>query len=77
MQALWTHLGAGPLPRLRPLALAVMALETARRHMMFGRRVYINGHRIHHGLAGTILIILGTLLVAHDWHDRPWPLRDR
>lgn len=38
-------------------------------------RVYINGWRIHHGLAGLALIALGLALAAHDWRDRPWRLR--
>ena len=40
-------------------------------------RVYIAGYRIHHGLAGLVLAGVGAALVAHDWRDRPWPIRDR
>jgi hypothetical protein len=41
-----------------------------------GRRLYIYGRRVHHGLVGAILAALGLGLLAHDWRDRPWPLRD-
>ena len=43
---------------------------------MFGRRLYLAGYRVHHGLAGVLLIGAGFALVAHDWKDRPWPLKD-
>lgn len=42
-----------------------------------GPRVYIFGARIHHGALGCLLIAAGALLCAHDWKDRPWPIRDR
>jgi hypothetical protein len=35
------------------------------------RRLWICGQRVHHGLAGTLLAATGTLLMAHDWKDRP------
>lgn len=44
---------------------------------MGGRRVYIAGRRVHHGLAGLMLCAAGVALIVHDWRDRPWPLRDR
>lgn len=40
-------------------------------------RLHIHGHRIHHGLTGLILIIIGVGLMLHDRRDFPWPLRDR
>lgn len=66
---------------------------------MFGRRLYLGKYRIHHGLAGVlivalavvllvtgfvlwnrmggVMILLGVILIAHDWRDHPWPLIDR
>ncbi len=35
------------------------------------RRVWICGQRIHHGTTGVLLAATGTLLMAHDWKDRP------
>jgi len=37
-----------------------------------GRQVYILGKRIHHLEAGLLLILIGWLLVLHDWfwHER-------
>ena len=35
------------------------------------RRLWIFGQRVHHGPAGVALAVAGTLLVAHDWKDRP------
>lgn len=37
-----------------------------------GRRFYIFGHRIHHLEAGLVLILIGWVLVLHDWffHER-------
>jgi hypothetical protein len=58
---------------------------------VFGRRLYIAGFRIHHGLAGVALILggvmlggrmgvamimVGLVLVVHDRHDAPWPPLD-
>lgn len=40
------------------------------------RRVYVCGLRVHHGLTGVLLIAVGVVLVAHDWADRPWRVRD-
>jgi len=44
---------------------------------VFGRRLYIAGYRLHHGLAGVLLIAIGVALVAHDARDFPWPVKDR
>lgn len=41
-----------------------------------GPRVTVCGRRIHHGAVGSWLIALGVVLVAHDWHDFPWPFRE-
>jgi hypothetical protein len=35
------------------------------------RRLWICGQRIHHGSTGVLLAAFGTLLMAHDWKDRP------
>jgi hypothetical protein len=39
------------------------------------RRVWICGQRVHHGLTGVILALAGTVLMAHDWRDRPFWFR--
>lgn len=41
-----------------------------------GPRVYLGGQRLHHGLVGCMLLAVGAALVAHDWRDRPWSLKD-
>jgi hypothetical protein len=33
------------------------------------RRVYFCGHRVHHGLAGIIMLGVGIWLLADDIHD--------
>ena len=35
------------------------------------RRIWIGGQRVHHGLTGVLLALAGTVLMAHDWKDRP------
>jgi hypothetical protein len=35
------------------------------------RRVWIAGQRVHHGATGVLLALFGTVLMAHDWKDRP------
>jgi hypothetical protein len=35
------------------------------------RRLWVCGQRVHHGLGGALLALTGTLLMAHDWKDRP------
>jgi hypothetical protein len=35
------------------------------------RRIWIAGQRVHHGMTGALLALAGTLLMAHDWKDRP------
>ena len=35
------------------------------------RRVWICGQRVHHGLTGVLLATTGTILMTHDWKDRP------
>lgn len=32
-----------------------------------GWRFYVFGHRVHHLEAGLILILIGWILVLHDW----------
>jgi hypothetical protein len=39
-------------------------------------RTYVYGFRIHHGLLGCILAVIGTALAAHDRGDFPWRVRD-
>lgn len=41
-----------------------------------GPRLYVLGARVHHGLAGMLMLVAGAVLVATDWHDRPWHLID-
>jgi hypothetical protein len=36
------------------------------------RRVWILGARIHHGLVGLVLTVVGTVLMIDDWHDHWW-----
>lgn len=38
-----------------------------------GPRLYVRGHRLHHGLTGMIMTVFGFVLMVHDWHDaRVW-----
>lgn len=37
-----------------------------------GPRLYIHGLRIHHGLTGTILTLLGIALIVDDRKDFPF-----
>jgi hypothetical protein len=37
---------------------------------------YVYGFRIHHGLIGFILAVIGAALAAHDRSDFPWPVHD-
>lgn len=39
-------------------------------------RTYVCGLRIHHGLLGCILAVIGAALAAHDRCDFPWPVID-
>jgi hypothetical protein len=41
-----------------------------------GRRVYVAGRRIHHGLAGVALALVGLALAYHDRRDYPWSIWD-
>ena len=34
-----------------------------------GRKLYIGGRRVHHGLTGLALVALGAFLAAHDCAD--------
>lgn len=34
-----------------------------------GARLYVCGHRCHHGLTGATLTLIGAVLMVHDWHD--------
>jgi len=36
-----------------------------------GRRVWIGGQRVHHGVTGLLFTAAGIVLMAHDWKDRP------
>lgn len=36
------------------------------------RRIYIRGRRIHHGLTGAVLVLIGVVFMLDDWADRPW-----
>jgi hypothetical protein len=40
-------------------------------------RTYVYGLRIHHGLLGFALAVIGAALAAHDRGDFPWPVHDR
>jgi hypothetical protein len=42
-----------------------------------GRRLCICGQRIHHGLTGVALAVVGVALALHDRRDWPWSLRGR
>jgi hypothetical protein len=44
---------------------------------LHGRRLYLAGYRIHHGLVGLALVGFGAVLVLHDLADWPFPLIDR
>jgi hypothetical protein len=35
------------------------------------RRLWIRGQRCHHGATGAFLTLVGVVLMAHDWKDRP------
>lgn len=41
-----------------------------------GRRLYLIGHRVHHGLTGCVFTVLGLSLAAHDYKDRKRWLKD-
>lgn len=36
------------------------------------RRLYLHGHRLHHGMVGSILAAIGAILMLHDRRDAPW-----
>jgi len=38
-------------------------------------RVWVGGHRLHHGLTGVFLAGTGLALMAHDWRDRSYWFR--
>lgn len=40
-------------------------------------RLYVGGQRVHHGLVGAALLVVGAVLVWDDRRDFPWPLVDR
>lgn len=42
-----------------------------------GRRLYFRDWRIHHGLTGACLTIVGVALMIHDWTDRHLWMRGR
>lgn len=35
-----------------------------------GRRCYLAGRRVHHGLVGLAAAVVGVALMLHDWRDR-------
>jgi hypothetical protein len=39
-------------------------------------RTYVYGWRLHHGLLGCVLAVIGAALAAHDRRDFPWSVRD-
>lgn len=63
------------LPGMVPAEALARAREEQAR--MKGRRVYLFGHRIHHGAVGVGLALVGAVLAYHDRRDWPWPLIDR
>lgn len=42
-----------------------------------GRRLYLSGYRIHHGLVGLVLLAVGAALAFNDRHDWPFRLVER
>jgi hypothetical protein len=42
-----------------------------------GRPRYPFGRRLHHGLAGAVLALVGIVLMVDDRHDWPWPMHRR
>lgn len=38
----------------------------------FGRRLYIRRRRVHHGLTGAVLVVIGIVLMLDDRDDFPW-----
>lgn len=42
-----------------------------------GSRLYIAGRRLHHGLAGQLLALIGLGLMLHDRRDYPWSVDTR
>jgi len=36
------------------------------------KRVWVFNKRLHHGLVGFALFIVGSALMIDDWHDIPW-----
>lgn len=34
------------------------------------KRVWLYGFRVHHGLVGLVLTVIGVALMAHDFKDR-------
>lgn len=34
-----------------------------------GKRVYVIGHRVHHGFTGCLLVAFGSFLLVHDRKD--------
>jgi hypothetical protein len=41
-------------------------------HPSTGRRCYVLGCRLHHGLVGLALAMAGAVLMVHDRGDWPW-----
>lgn len=41
-------------------------------HPPTGRRVYLLGARVHHGLTGCVLALIGAALAWADRRDFPW-----
>ena len=51
--------------------MRVVRVQTSRNWK--GRRIYLVGHRVHHGATGCSLIALGMILAYHDRRDwRRW-----
>lgn len=48
-----------------PLSSTSLLRYDARR-----RRLWLAGHRVHHGLTGVLLLATGAALMLHDWKDR-------
>lgn len=48
----------------------VAVFERIYRYDKNRQRLWVAGQRLHHGVTGIALTMLGTALIAHDWKDR-------
>lgn len=45
-------------------------------HAPHSARLYVRGRRVHHGLTGVVMLVVGAVLLAHDRRDWPFALDD-